>query len=59
MLPYYYKIATQNLYETCLSLDTYNNDKNQYGVLYEDANDWVHLKGLETEEQACEFVAKN
>lgn len=59
VLQYYYKIATQNLYEICLSLDAYNDDTSQYAVLYEDANDWVYLQGFETEGQARDFVVNN
>lgn len=52
------KMHKNNFFELFEQMNTFYDDKNiHYMVWYEDQNDWVHLKGFETEEQARAFVA--
>lgn len=59
-IPYTEKMHKNNFFELFEKWDPlYTSNAINYIVWYEDANDWVHLEGFKTEEQARAFIANN
>lgn len=60
IIPYYSTMHKNNLFVVYEKWDKYYQDPHiNYMVWYEDKNDWVHLEGFQTEEQARKFVERN
>lgn len=59
-IEFYSKMHKNNFFELFEKWNNFYTNKNiHYLVWYEDTNDWVHLEGFETEEQARDFVTNN